>query len=181
MRPENDSCGIPDACTRAVPAWVVALDNIPTVVMYALGAAILWPIGKTWAVAYVAYSLFSVFLFWIRICPYCHHFGSRGCPCGYGVVSAKLCQPRKVSGTSFRAVFRKNIGIVFPSWFIPLGVGGFLLWRDFSRPLLWLVVAFCAVGFAFIPLVSKLVGCRNCTIKQDCPWMTKEKPDAAGS
>ena len=169
MTQEKEACGIPDTCSRAIPLWLVLLDNVPTLTMYALGTAIMWPLGWAWAVAYLAYSFVSIVLFWMRICPYCHHHGTLACPCGYGVLSAKLFPPRR--NRDFRMVFRRNIILVFPSWFVPAGAGAYLLWKAFTWPSLWLFVAFCVVGFALIPLISKLVGCRNCSIKEECPWM----------
>lgn len=171
MKKEENGCGIPNACSRNIPVWLVLLDNIPTITMYLLGAAILWPLGAGWGSAYLVYSFLSVFLFWMRICPYCHHYGTLACPCGYGIISAKLFSPKQASSGDFRNVFRRNIIVVFPSWFVPSGVGGYLLWKDFSVPRLWLFAAFCVVGYILIPLISKLVGCRNCSVKDDCPWM----------
>jgi hypothetical protein len=31
--------------------------------------------------------------------------------------------------------------------------------------------AFCIIGFAIIPMISKYVGCAGCEIKDKCPWM----------
>ena len=171
MSTEKESCGVPEACARAVPGWLVLLDNVPTLAMYLLGAAILWPLGIGWAAAYLLYSAVSIVLFWKCICPYCHHYGTRACPCGYGVVSARLFRSKRDAGEDFRSVFRDNIGVVFPSWFVPPAVGLCLLWWEFTPARLWLLVAFCVVGFALIPLISKLVGCRNCSVREDCPWM----------
>jgi hypothetical protein len=41
--------------------------------------------------------------------------------------------------------------------------------------LLLLLLGFIIIGFALIPAISKLVGCKNCEIKEDCPWMTSRK------
>jgi hypothetical protein len=42
----------------------------------------------------------------------------------------------------------------------------------YSAGILILMITFCLVGFVIIPAVSKLVGCKNCELKDDCPWMT---------
>jgi hypothetical protein len=73
---------------------------------------------------------------------------------------------------TFRKVFRRNIAIQYPNWFIPAGVAVYLLLSDYSRSILYLTISFIIVGFIIIPLISKLVGCKNCEIKEDCPWMT---------
>ena len=45
--------------------------------------------------------------------------------------------------------------------------------HHFDPTLLVLLVTFCLLGFVVIPLIAKLVGCRGCEIRQDCPWMSR--------
>jgi hypothetical protein len=82
---------------------------------------------------------------------------------------------RRKTGTDFKQVFRHNIAIMFPCWFVPAGVGAWLLYARFSTGSLVLFCAFCFVGFVAIPLIAKFVGCRNCDLKNDCPWMAGRK------
>ncbi len=173
MNVEKSGCEISGACARAIPIWVVLLDNIPTLALYILGAALLLPFGKIWAIALFMYSLLSIVLFWKRICPYCHHYGTKACPCGYGAISPLFFKSKEATSDDFRRIFKRNIIIVFPSWFVPLIAGGYLLISDFNISGLWMFIIFCVIGFIFIPLISKSVGCKNCSIKDECPWMTK--------
>jgi hypothetical protein len=173
MKIEKSGCDTPESCVRSIPARIVLLDNIPTLALYILGAALLLPFGKIWAILLFVYSLLSVVLFWKRICPYCHHHGTKACPCGYGVISQLFFKSKSASSDDFRKVFKRNIILVFPSWFVPFIAGGYLLFYEFSISRLWLFSAFCVIGFIFIPLISKLVGCKNCGIKDECPWMTR--------
>lgn len=162
--------GIPVDCSRKVPNWLVLLDNIPTLGLFILGIIILYWIHWALAIGFGIYCAVSIIFFWGRICVYCHHYGTRACPCGYGVFSKKFF---KFKGTDdFKSKFKKNILIMFPAWFIPLGVGIILLIID--RDILKIVIfaIFCIDGFILIPAISKFVGCRNCEIKDKCPWMT---------
>ena len=177
MDPSESDCGVPNACARTVPSWLVLLDNAPTGLMFLLGAAILWPVGEAWALAYLAYSALSIVLFWMRICPSCHHHGTRACPCGYGALSARWFPARRGGRSRFRAVFRRNILLVLPSWFVPLGVDACRLWRGFPSTGLWLLVAFCVVGFVCTPLVSRFAGCRSCALRKECQWMSRAATD----
>jgi hypothetical protein len=163
-------CGIPIACERIVPAWLVALDNIPTAVMFILGAALVWKISPIFSILFFVYCGLSIILFWRLICPWCHHFESSGCPCGYGKIAPRFF--KKKTGKEFKRVFKRNIGIVFPCWIVPLGAGIYLLKTQYSGMMLYLFLSFCLVGFILIPAISKFVGCRFCTIKADCPWMS---------
>lgn len=163
-------CGIPDACERIVPTWLIVLDNAPTVVMFLLGSAIIWRINPLFSILFLIYCGLSIILFWRLICPWCHHFGTSGCPCGYARIAARFFKRRE--GREFRRVFRQNIVVVFPCWFVPLGVGICLLWTRFSPALLSLFLAFCVIGFLMIPVISRFVGCESCNIKDECPWMS---------
>ena len=159
--------------SKKIPLWLVLLDNIPTIFLFILGFLIINVISTFAAILFIIYAIFSVVWFWTRICPYCHHFGTYACPCGYGIVSSKLFSRKNSS--SFRKIFRRNILIVFPNWFVPLAIGIFLLLKQYSVRILVLMIIFSITGFVIIPLISKLAGCKNCEIKEDCPWMTINK------
>jgi hypothetical protein len=162
------------AChSRKIPTWLVLLDNIPTLFLFILGFLIINELSSILAIIFAVYAFISVYWFWARICPYCHHYGSYACPCGYGIISSKFFSRKDTF--SFQKVFRRNLPIVFPNWFVPFGVAVFLLITGYSTRILILTVIFSIVGFIIIPLISKLVGCKNCEIKEDCPWMTAGK------
>jgi hypothetical protein len=156
--------------SKGIPLWLVLLDNIPTLLLFVLGFLIVCQISLLAAIAFGIYTLISVIWFWAKICPYCHHYDTLGCPCGYGKISARFF--RRMENKSFKRVFRRNIGIQFPNWFVPLAIAVYLLLTDYSKEILYLTIAFTTVGFIVIPAISKLVGCKNCEIKEDCPWMS---------
>jgi hypothetical protein len=169
-RAENANCGIPNACTRVVPLWLLMLDNIPTLGLFLLGAILL---GRLWwplAIGILLYDLLAIVMFWGLICRYCQHFNTKACPCGYGIIAPKFF--RKEEGRNFGEVFRKNIWIVFPCWFIPLGVGVYLLANKLTSEILVVFISFIVLGFLLIPAISKFVGCKGCTLKKECPWMS---------
>ena len=157
---------------KAIPLWLVLLDNIPTLILFVLGAILVYKISTIGSIIFVVYSLFSIVFFWARICPFCHHYNTLACPCGYGIISAKLFKKRK--DKSFKKVFKQNIGIVFPNWFVPVAIAIYLLITRYTNETFILTIAFSLIGFIIIPLISRLVGCKNCEIKEDCPWMQKK-------
>ena len=166
----KDQCG--PECGRVVPPHLVLLDNIPTLLLFILGYAIIARLSIAGALCFLAYALASVIWFLARICTYCRYYGTVSCPCGYGIISARLFGRK--TGRSFRKAFRTNIIAQFPNWFVPPAVGAYALITDFSLQMLILVILFCIDGFLVIPLISKLVGCRNCETRADCPWMSKK-------
>jgi hypothetical protein len=78
----------------------------------------------------------------------------------------------KKEGGNFRKVFKKNIIIMYPCWFIPLGAGIYMLYIGSSRKTLTTFIVFVIVGFILIPAISRFVGCKGCELKKECPWMT---------
>lgn len=161
--------------TRKIPLWLVLLDNVPTIILFTLGFVIIYQLSTIGAIIFGFYALFSVVWFWAKICPFCHHYNTLACPCGYGAISSKLFKKR--IDKSFKKVFKRNIWIVFPNWFIPLMIAIYLITTQFSKEILALAISFSLIGFVIIPIISKLVGCKNCEIKEDCPWMAINKKD----
>jgi hypothetical protein len=159
--------------SRKIPLWLVLLDNIPTVILFILGFLIINQLSTIDAIVFGFYALFSIVWFWAKICPYCHHYDTLACPCGYGAISPKLF--KKGTDKSFKKAFRRNIGIQFPNWFVPLAVAIYLVITRYTKEIMILTISFVLIGFVIIPLISKLVACKNCDIKDDCPWMSINK------
>jgi hypothetical protein len=160
---------------RKIPVWLVLLDNVPTLLLFLLGFLIINQASLTGAIAYGIYAISSVVWFWARICPYCHHYDTFACPCGYGVISARIFKRR--DSKHFKRVFRRNIVVQFPNWFAPVSVALYMLIKEYSASMLLLTILFSLIGFVIIPVISKQVGCKNCEIKEDCPWMAGTKKE----
>jgi len=166
----------PHTCPEAPVTHVQELvDNLPYLAMILLGAAISWVAtdGGVWgrlsAGVYLAYGVGGVLWIMLFICPYCHFYDTRLCPCGYGQLAPKL-RSRK-DGERFAEQFRKHIPVIVPLWFAPLVAGGIPLFREFSWALLSLLLVFAVNSFLILPLVSRKYGCAGCPQKDGCPWM----------
>jgi len=164
-----------DCPERIISHWQALVDNLPYIAMILLGSAIFW-VGfesNLWrrllAGLYLAYGAAGAFWIMIFVCPYCHFYDTRLCPCGYGIISPKFRS--KKDGADFAHQFKKHIPAIVPLWLIPLVVGIFLLLCVFSWILLGLLIAFAVNSYAILPLVSKRYGCDSCPQKDTCPWM----------
>ena len=151
------------------------IDNLPYIVMTLLGAAVLFLCIQTapgrWIIAgsYMAYGLAGAMWIILFVCPYCHFFDTRSCPCGYGQISAKI---RKVQDQSlFKKKFKIHIPVIVPLWVIPPVVGIIRLTKDFTGLLFIVSVLFAVDAFIVLPLVSRIYGCAHCPQKDACPWM----------
>jgi hypothetical protein len=160
-------CGIPDDCKRVVSKGMIIVDNAPTLIMFSLGALVLFFLYWWLALAYALYCALSIVMFWAFICPYCSHFGTKACPCGYGSVAPRYFKRKQ---GEFPKVFKKNIAIMFPCWVVPVLGGIYILYSAFSILVAIIFLAFCIDAFAVIPGISRFIGCRDCENKEGCPW-----------
>jgi hypothetical protein len=152
------------------------VDNLPYIFMTILGALV-FIVGSgssdaKWLLAgsYVFYGVAGALWIVIFVCPYCHYYGTRTCPCGYGRISARL---RKVRDQSlFSKKFKKHIPVIVPIWVIPVVAGTIFLADNFSYLLMTLVVLFAVDAFFVLPMISRKYGCAHCPQKDTCPWMS---------
>ena len=139
--------------------------------MFYLGSLLTMMIWWPLAFVFFAYCALSIVLFWGLICPYCHHFKTKACPCGYGIIAPRFFKFK--GAENFNRIFKTRTAVVFPAWIFPPIAAVYLLIQDYTDITIWgLLIAYAIIGFILIPAISKFVGCRNCEIKDQCPWMT---------
>jgi hypothetical protein len=151
------------------------IDNIPYIFMTILGSAIFFFgfKGAVWSIAaagaYLIYGAAGAVWIMIFVCPYCHFFDTRACPCGYGRIASKFRTKEAIE--CFSEKFKKHIPVIVPLWFIPVLAGVPALLYGFSWLVLILLVIFAVDAFVVLPLVSTKHGCKECPQKETCPWM----------
>ena len=149
--------------------------NLPYMVMVVLGAGTIAVAfdGAPWAfvgaAGYFVYGVVGAFWIMVFMCPSCAYYGTRECPCGYGMISAKLARQRDLA--CFSAKFKIHIPVIVPIWLIPAVCGGVVLYHSFSWTVVVLVVVFVVNSYVILPLVAKRHSCADCPQKEDCPWM----------
>jgi len=157
------------------------IDNLPYMMMILLGAVVLFAGFETsfwkWFLAglYILYGIGGAFWIIIFVCPYCHFFDTRACPCGYGQIAAKFRSQK--DGNLFMEKFKKNIPAIFPLWIVPVVAGVVFLASNFSLWMLGLIVLFAINSFIILPLVSTKYGCAHCPQRDTCPWMRCKKAE----
>lgn len=162
-------------CARKLSKSTVIIDNTPTVTLWILASWLLFQINPLLLIPFWIYIPVSVVWFWRFICTYCSHFGTGCCPCGYGTIAPKVFLFR--DETKFKQAFNRNIGITFGYWLVPLFAGGYLLYMhypDIPNLLLFMFIITLIDGFVMVPLVSRLVGCKKCPTREDCPWIAED-------
>ena len=163
----------------------VITANIPYAAMVIIGALTIAYsyafsfVAFAGAAAYFVYGVIGTFWIIIFVCPYCAFYQTRGCPCGYGMISSRIAKKRFEN--RFSEKFKRHIPVIIPLWVIPVLCGGAALWSSFSWELVCLVTVLVVESWIILPLVSKKKCCADCPQIDDCPWMarsaTKKKPD----
>jgi len=156
-----------------------AAANLPYAAMILLGAATIAlgfpraPWAAAGAVAYGVYGVGGAVWIMIFVCPYCAYYGTRGCPCGYGLVAARLA--RKGDRECFAPKFKRHIPAIVPLWIIPLAAGVIALVQSFNGWLLGLVGVFAVNSYVLLPLLAQRHSCGDCPQREGCPWMGGKK------
>ncbi len=144
------------------------LNNIPGMLTYALGSVILFHLWVLFGVLYLFFCIIGIVLFWTLICSHCPSYDKRCCPCGYGTVSSRFF--KKGDPSRFPRMFKTYIPVFSLIWIFPLLGGVILLLGNFALYYLLLVLSFFIVGFVLVPLFSRVHGCKDCSMKEKCPW-----------
>jgi hypothetical protein len=152
-------------------ALSILRENALQILMYFLGTILLWLIWWPLGPLYLAYSLFSNYLYMKWICPYCGHYALGTCAAGFDILSGGMFKPQP--DRSFGKAFRERSWVLYPGWFLPPSAGVYLLVTNFSLEVLALLLAFCVVAFWLLPEVSKK-HCENCETV-DCPRYPKTR------
>ncbi len=145
-------------------------DTFPHFLTLALGTVVMGLCIWWLAPIYLLISLLGLLWFLTHICPYCGAYGSRACPSGYGLISARLVGRKR---GDFRKAFLRNIWSVAIEWFIPLIVAIVFLVLSFDLLLLVVLALFVLVSFVVLPLTTRKKGCSHCPQRKDCPWQGK--------
>jgi hypothetical protein len=155
----------------------IIIANIPYLGMILLGtvtiayASVFSAWGIVGACFYFSYGVMGAFWIMIFVCPYCHYYATKECPCGYGMISEKIV--KKGDKNCFAQKFKRHIPVIVPLWIIPVACGGVELYKSFSWLLLWLILVFILESWIILPIVSKTHACSECPQKDQCPWMGK--------
>ncbi len=178
MDRDNPTAGTKTASTQVLRQYTPIqelINNIPYIAMTILGSIIfvagfgLTAMSLTLSVAYFTYGAAGAIWIMIFVCPFCHYFNTRACPCGYGHIAVYFRNRETVE--CFSDKFKRHIPVIVPLWFIPPIAGIIALIKSFSWSLLFLLVVFSIVAFVVLPLVSTKHGCKECPQKETCPWM----------
>ena len=155
-------------CREGYTTGQMFVHNIPLLSMYVLGTIIIGFLNIWIALIFILYLILSNYIFMLKICAYCPHYGSRSSLCGYGLLTKFVTTKKKPK--EFRKQFKRFIAVLFPDWFLPLIIGIYLLLQSFDWLTLLLLIIFIIIAFGAVLYVSRSKSCKSCKLKGACPW-----------
>jgi len=154
------------------------LENLPYAVMLLLGATIIGLAFRAhvWAwllaVGFILYGMAGSLWIIVALCPHCPSYGQTSCPCGYGMVSARL-RP-KGDAAHFTRKFRQTIPTIVPLWVAPVAIAAVALIKSFDLPMAILASVFVIDAYVLLPWLSRGHGCKDCPQRDLCPWWSRK-------
>ena len=156
-------------CKENYPLWMVFVADLLSLLIYGIGAYILFQSGIIWAIVYLIF----VFIFEFRLisghCRDCYYYG-KTCAFGKGRLSSWFFKKGSPEKFTAMKITGKYILPDFLLFIIPVLAGIFLLIQGFTWTILILVIALLLLGFLGNALVRGQLACRYCKQREiGCP------------
>jgi hypothetical protein len=156
-------------CHERYPTVTVVLSNLVSLLIYVIGAYILYRINLVFAVIYLLFILFLEFRLMGRHCVDCYYYG-KICAFGKGSLSSLFFSKGNPERFNRKNITWKDIVPDFLVFIVPVIAGILLLVQDFSWTILVLIIALVFLGFFGNAMVRGQLACRHCKQREiGCP------------
>ena len=156
-------------CCGNYPLRIVVVSNLVSLLIYVIGAYILYRFSLIWAVIYVAFILLLEFRLLSRHCTDCYYYG-KTCAFGKGYLSSLIFSRGRPERFNQKKISLLDIVPDFLVFIVPVLVGVVLLLQEFSWIILSLIIALLFLGFLGNAFVRGKLACRHCKQRENgCP------------
>jgi len=156
-------------CRENYPVGIVIVSNLLPLLIYAMGAIILYQFGIVWVIGYAVFILVLEFRLLGGHCVDCYYYG-KTCAFGKGRLSSLFFQKGDPDTFVRMTITWKDILPDFLVFIIPVLAGILLLVQAFSWTFLILIIALVLLGFLGNSLVRGHLACRYCKQREiGCP------------
>ncbi len=156
-------------CYENYPAVIVVISNLVSLLIYGIGAYILYRFSLILAIIYVTFILLLEFRLLARHCVDCYYYG-KTCAFGKGYLSSLLFSRGRPGQFNQRKMKLTDILPDFLMFIVPVLAGVLLLVQQFSWITLSLIIALIFLGFFGNALVRGQLACRHCKQREaGCP------------
>jgi hypothetical protein len=156
-------------CKENYPTAIVIGSNLLSLLIYGIGAFILFRFGIIWVIGYVFFILILEFRLLSGHCVDCFYYG-KTCAFGKGRLSSLFYQKGNPEKFSQMTLTWKDILPDFLMFMIPVLAGILLLIQEFTWIVLILIITLFLLGFLGNALVRGQLACRYCKQREiGCP------------
>ena len=156
-------------CHEKYPCTIVVASNLVSLLIYGIGACILYQFGLIWVIGYVFFILLMEFRLLSGHCVDCYYYG-RTCAFGKGYLSSLFFPRGQPERFTQKKITWKDIVPDFLVFIIPVLGGILLLTQEFTWIILILILALVLLGFLGNALVRGQMACKYCKQREiGCP------------
>jgi len=156
-------------CYENYPTIIVIGSNLLSVLIYVIGAIILYRFSLVWVICYVLFILLLEFRLLSGHCVDCYYYG-KTCAFGKGRLSSRFFQRGNPEKFNRMKITWKDIVPDFLVFIVPVLAGILLLIQEFTWTVLILIIALFTLGFFGNALVRGKLACRYCKQREiGCP------------
>lgn len=156
-------------CHENYPVLIVIGSNLLSVLIYIIGALILYRFSLIWVICYAVFIIFLEVRLLGGHCVDCYYYG-KTCAFGKGRLSSLFFPKGNPDKFNRMEISWKDIVPDFLVFMIPVLAGILLMVREFSWTILILVLALFLLGFTGNALVRGKLTCRYCKQREiGCP------------
>jgi hypothetical protein len=156
-------------CHENYPTMIVIGSNLVSLLIYGIGAYILYKFSLIWAICYVLFILLLEFRLLSRHCVDCYYYG-KTCAFGKGYLSSLFFPRGQPEQFNQKKITWKDIVPDFLVFIVPILAGIMLLIQEFTWTVLSLIIALFLLGFLGNALVRGQLACRYCKQRESgCP------------
>lgn len=151
------------------PLWILLVSNLFSLIVYALGAFLMYLLGFWLLVAYLLFIAFLEFRLLQGHCVDCYYYG-KSCAFGKGRLSCLFFKKGDPNKFACMKITWKDILPDFLVSLIPMAVGVILLLREFNWLVLAAIVLLAVFGFIGSAFVRGSLACKYCKQRElGCP------------
>jgi hypothetical protein len=156
-------------CKENYPTVIVIGSNLLSLLIYGIGAFILFRFGIIWVIGYVFFILILEFRLLSRHCVDCYYYG-KTCAFGKGRLSSMFFQKGNPEKFNQIRITWRDIVPDFLVFMIPILAGILILVQEFTWSVLILILVLFLLGFLGNALVRGQLACRYCKQREiGCP------------
>ena len=156
-------------CHENYPTMIVVVSNLLSLLIYGIGAYILYKFSLIWVIIYVLFILLLEFRLLSRHCVDCYYYG-KTCAFGKGWLSSLFFPKGTPEQFNQKKITWKDIVPDFLFFIVPILAGLMLLVQEFSWIVLSSIIALFLLGFIGHALVRGQLACRYCKQREiGCP------------